>query len=246
MVACVVSALLSEHLRRDSIYTLKLARRGVDLLGAEPDLLDTIPVREAMLTDVTAVSLQAPVGDMLQMFASSDVTSLPVIDSQGALVGIVSRSDAEEAVLRGQTGSSAVNVMTTNPITCMGDESLTLALQRLTSYDVAALPVIDPEKGNRLVGLLRRRDIIQSFQRTRFNRPELAARVERLREAVGGARVFEAEIGANSVLAGKEVRDLALPSETLLVAIRRGERTLIPHGDSVLMPGDRVVALAER
>jgi Trk K+ transport system NAD-binding subunit len=56
----------------------------------------------------------------------------------------------------------------------------------------------------------------------------------------------EAEIGANSVIAGREVRELSLPQETLLVAIRRGERTLIPHGDTVLMAGDRVVALAER
>jgi CBS-domain-containing membrane protein len=52
----------------------------------------------------------------------------------------------------------------------MADESLTLALQRLTSYGVAALPVVDPDKGDRVVGVLHRRDIIRSFQHARFSR----------------------------------------------------------------------------
>jgi len=40
------------------------------------------------------------------------------------------------------------------------------------------------------------------------------------------------------------VRSLSLPSDSILVAVRRGDRTLIPRGDTMLEPGDRVVALA--
>ncbi len=39
------------------------------------------------------------------------------------------------------------------------------------------------------------------------------------------------------------VHDLDLPHEAVLVAIFRGEETVIPHGETMLQPGDEVVAL---
>lgn len=42
---------------------------------------------------------------------------------------------------------------------------------------------------------------------------------------------------------GRRVRDLNLPRETVLVALFRGERTVIPRGETELQPGDDVVAL---
>jgi CIC family chloride channel protein len=245
MVACVVSSLLSEFLGRESIYTRKLARRGVDVFGAEPDLLDAIAVRDAMVADTAALPQSATVQELLAMFARGDAASIPVVDRRGVLIGIVSRSDAESAVLHGSPDATAGDIMTPDPVTCSADESLTLALQRLTSRDVAALPVVDPDETGRVVGMLRRRDIIAAYDRARRERPEIVARVDRLRESVAGARVFEVEVLGGSTAANIQVRDLSLPADTLLVAVRRGERTLIPRGDTVLRPGDRIVAVAE-
>ncbi|UCC67712.1 MAG: chloride channel protein [Armatimonadota bacterium] len=246
MVASVVSSLLSEFLSRDSIYTLKLARRGVDVLGAEPDLLDTIPVSEAMTEEFQAVRGDLAVVELMERFAAADAPSLPVVDREDALIGIVSRSDAEEAVLRGQGESVVSEIMTPSPVMCAVEESLTLALQRLSVRDVAALPVLDPSRNDRLVGMLRRRDIIAAYQRAREQRPEFAARVDRLRETLTGARVFETIVARDSLASNQEVRSLSLPQDALLIGVRRGNRTLIPHGDTVLQPGDRVIAIAER
>jgi CIC family chloride channel protein len=245
MVACVASSLLSEFLGRESIYTRKLARRGVDVFGAEPDLTDAIAVREAMATDFTPMPQSASVPELLAMFARGDAASIPILDRRGALIGIVSRSDAEDAVLQASSDATAGDIMTPDPVTCSADESLTLALQRLTSRDVAALPVVDPDETGCVVGMLRRSDIIAAYDRARRERPEIVARVDRLRDSVAGARVFEVEVQAGSRAADIHVRDLSLPADTLLVAVRRGERTMIPRGDTMLRPGDRVVALAE-
>jgi len=246
MVASVVSAILSEFLGRNSIYTLKLARRGVDVLGAEPDLLDTIAARDAMTPQLQTVTPDLSASQLLDLFTGSELSSLPVIDRDHALIGIVSRSDAEDAILHDRSDAAVDEIMTPNPVTCAADESLTLALERLTSRDVAALPVTDPLDPSRVIGILRRRDIIWAYQTARRDRPEFAARIDRLRESLTGARVFEAVIGPDSPAANREVRALDLPQESLLVAVRRDERTLIPHGDTILRPGDQVVALAER
>jgi trk system potassium uptake protein len=46
-----------------------------------------------------------------------------------------------------------------------------------------------------------------------------------------------------SAPAPRVVHELDLPHEAVLVAIFRGEETVIPHGDTMLQPGDEVVAL---
>ncbi len=246
MTATVVSSLLSELLSRDSVYTVKLTRRGVDVVGARPDLLDTLPVGQGMTTEFESVLPETPITEVMESFVRGEVPSLPVVDEEGRLVGIVSRSDAEEAVLSGEAESTAGEAMTPNPVTCYADESLTVALQRLSSQDVAALPVVDPGQGDRLVGMLRRRDVIAAYQRARRERPGLAARMDRLGESVTGARIFETVVGRDSAAADQEVRSLSLPQGALLVGVRRGGRTLIPRGDTLLRPGDRVIAIAER
>jgi trk system potassium uptake protein len=41
----------------------------------------------------------------------------------------------------------------------------------------------------------------------------------------------------------RRVEAIPLPNEAILVCIFRGEETIIPHGDTVIEPGDEVVAL---
>ncbi|WP_052664194.1 potassium channel family protein [Nitriliruptor alkaliphilus] len=41
----------------------------------------------------------------------------------------------------------------------------------------------------------------------------------------------------------RAIQDIKLPQEAILVCIFRGEETIIPHGATVLEPGDEVVAL---
>lgn len=43
---------------------------------------------------------------------------------------------------------------------------------------------------------------------------------------------------------GMAVRDLDLPPDTMLVIIQRGENSVIPRGDTILMAGDTVVLTA--
>jgi trk system potassium uptake protein len=41
----------------------------------------------------------------------------------------------------------------------------------------------------------------------------------------------------------RAIQDIDLPVEAILVAVFRGHETIIPHGDTVIEPGDEVVAL---
>ncbi|MEA3325132.1 MAG: TrkA family potassium uptake protein, partial [Euryarchaeota archaeon] len=51
---------------------------------------------------------------------------------------------------------------------------------------------------------------------------------------------------SNPKMIGMAVRDLHLPTYVLIVLVRRGDATLIPHGDLVIESGDRVTFMGAR
>ena len=53
------------------------------------------------------------------------------------------------------------------------------------------------------------------------------------------------ELGAKDPWAGKCIKDLQLPRAVLIAAVRRGDDFIVPRGDVMLRPGDRVVICAE-
>ncbi|UZP68361.1 Trk system potassium transporter TrkA [Desulfovibrio mangrovi] len=61
-----------------------------------------------------------------------------------------------------------------------------------------------------------------------------------------GAEALEAIAQADSELVGKPVKDLPFPRGTLLLAIVRGKDVVIPSGDSMVQPEDRIIILTTR
>jgi CIC family chloride channel protein len=63
---------------------------------------------------------------------------------------------------------------------------------------------------------------------------------------LGDATALDVDVAGGSAVAGRRVRDLPLRDGVLLIAIRRRGHTLLPAGDTVLAPGDRVIVMARR
>lgn len=59
-----------------------------------------------------------------------------------------------------------------------------------------------------------------------------------------GTEIFKVTLDQGSDLAGQTLRAARLPGETLVVAIEREGNVIVPHGDTVLKPGDGVTVLA--
>jgi len=66
------------------------------------------------------------------------------------------------------------------------------------------------------------------------------------REYCGVQDRLEVPIFEGAVIEGHQVRDFQWPKESLLIAIRRGERQVIPHGDTLMRAGDTLIILTDR
>ena len=86
MVAIVAAAGLSSLLSQDTIYTLKLRRRGIDILRSRSaNLMHELRVRDAMQPVPEPILATTPLEDMVGRFARRDVTALPVVDVDDVL-----------------------------------------------------------------------------------------------------------------------------------------------------------------
>ena len=59
----------------------------------------------------------------------------------------------------------------------------------------------------------------------------------------GKANLVEIDIPPDAPVDGRAVSGLNIPLESVLVCIFRGEETVIPRGDTLICPGDQVIAL---
>jgi chloride channel protein, CIC family len=108
MFAIVVATALSNAITRDTIYTLKLRRRGIDLDASHTaNPMTHITVGEAMDNPPLPLRPQQRLGEMVARFGSERTNALPVTDPDGRLLGIVAAGDLERTIARDTTASGA-------------------------------------------------------------------------------------------------------------------------------------------
>jgi CIC family chloride channel protein len=248
MLATVVSTLLSQKLFRESIYTLKLTRRGIRLEhGRDIDVMQGVLVGEAMTTKVDTVDASVSLFELERLFHETHHHGFPVLDSTGDLYGVVTIQDLERAKERGpREGLCVRDIATRRLLVAYPDEPVGVALKRLGTRDVGRLPVVDRQTSKRLLGVIRRHDIVRAYRVGMGRKLEMQARAEMLRLGkLTDTEFVQVAVPPKSPVVYQPIRELNLPEDCVLVSVMRDNKVLIPHGDTRLSPGDRLTALVK-
>lgn len=165
MVAVVFSTLVARRIFPDSIYTLKLRRKGIILKqGRDMNVLAGACVKDVMNTDFDTIPENARLPEILKLISESKELHFPVVDQAGDLVGSLGFQDVRQ-LLAGPMPSELIiagDLVHTDVLSLGPDDSLETALSRFDPQGLDALPVVDVANQNRLVGMLRR-DAVTSF-----------------------------------------------------------------------------------
>lgn len=173
MTAVVISTVLSRALKRESIYTLKLLRRGIDVEQEEmSDVMRTITVREAMTRDFPTVPATMRIDRLLTEFRKTGYQGFPVVDKEGHIAGIVTQTDVERhlGTSTGKDQQTVGDIATKSPFVAYPDQTLDRVLGA-TEEEYGRIPVVSRDDTQRLLGVLRRHDIIRAYRRKTRRQP---------------------------------------------------------------------------
>ncbi len=143
-------------------------------------------VRDIMTTGLVTANPTTLFKDAVELILANDISSLPVVDADGQLVGLVTESDllAKEAYPERQPRALAViataptaaesrwrakgdglsvgELMSSDLVTCLPGEDVHVVARRMLRHNVHQLPVVMDDK---LVGIVSRQDILATFDR---------------------------------------------------------------------------------
>jgi CBS domain-containing protein len=96
--------------------------------------------------------------------------SVPVVDTNGQVIGIVTEFDILKAIREGKklSDSTAVEIMTSNPLTVGLKTTAPELIQRLQDNHLIRMPVVDDN--GKLVGIVARRDILEGYVKATIQR----------------------------------------------------------------------------
>lgn len=254
MLATVLSTLLAELLFKDSIYSLKLSLKGIQLeRGRDEDVLQGVSVHEVMFTHPVTIDVHASVETLLAILSKTHFHGLPVLDEDGRLWGIVTISDIDRVQTATEVDLTQLCVADiATPFAALSvafaDEAIGGVLTRMSQRGFRHFPVVDREDRHQLVGLINREAIIRAYNVGLVRRADTQHRTKRLQlRNVDGTEFIDITLTPEHLAVGKKIQDLAsvLPHDCVLVSIRRNGRLLIPHGDTILMAGDQVTAFIQ-
>ncbi len=163
MIAVVVATGLANRITRETIYTLKLRRRGIALDRPRGDLMGEITVGEAMRAIPAPLAHDTPVEQVLARLARGRHGALPVLDENGALVGVATAPELEHALADGATVACAADVAHAVPELRAG-EPLERAVRALGRAGEEGLPVLADGDGT-VAGWVTHRDVLDIYRR---------------------------------------------------------------------------------
>ncbi len=122
---------------------------------------------EIMSRPVISAKKNAYVRDIALQFVTEQYSGMPVTESDGRVIGIVSEIDILQAVNEGHelATTKAVDIMTKDVATANPDTPMTEMIKIMEDLHVIRLPIVEDEK---LVGVVSRGDIIRNMIEPEF------------------------------------------------------------------------------
>jgi CBS domain-containing protein len=116
------------------------------------------PVREIMSKAFATTSPDSTVVELAQKLLAEGISGVPVVDEQGALVGMVSEYDVVS-----KRGRTVGDIMSRGVISIDADADAEQAADLMGLHGIRRVPVLDSD---RLVGVVSRRDLLRLFATT--------------------------------------------------------------------------------
>ncbi|RMF54384.1 MAG: CBS domain-containing protein [Calditrichaeota bacterium] len=266
MISCIISVLITTRLKEDSIYTLKLSRRGINLReGKEVNVLHSLQVSEVLSKEVECVPEDAPLSNLMDLIVKSPHPNFFVVDRDNHFLGIISIHDIRTLIYDTDVLHSLViarDLMSPGYYYFTPEDTLDLVMKAFGELNVDELPVVNNINEKKLIGTVSKNDVIAIYNREVLKR-DMATSIssyinsmEKFKriELMDGQVLSEIEVPGDFVNLTLQELDLRKRYGIEVVLIKQNydpdkkeaQKVIPPHpgyrfhfGDSILVMGPR-------
>jgi CIC family chloride channel protein len=262
MIACIISVLITTRLKKDSIYTLKLSRRGLNLFrGREVNVLRSLRVSQAMSKDCVQLSLDTPFHKIMDLTVNSPHSDFFVVDKDGHLLGVVTINDVRKILYQSEDLNSlalAYDLLTPIHHNFTPEDSLDIIMKAFSELNIDELPVVNNEYERNFIGTISKNDVIEIYNNEMLKRDTVSSVSSYISsfhklnhvKIIDGQVMSEIEIPAEFI--DKTLRELSLRNrfgvEVVLIkqkSDKKEDKTdiVFPNPDYRFKPGDSILIL---
>jgi len=173
MVTVVFSALVAGRLFEHSIYTVKLVKRGIDIRGGRDiNVLRSRTVAEVMDKQFQTIPAATTLLDIFHAIERSRESYFVVTDRHDRMKGVISFQDIRNLLSEHQLDYLVIaqDLVLPETVVLQENDDLEDAYTRFGQRDLMLIPVVDRADPSRVVGVLRRDDLIDFYNKRLIDR----------------------------------------------------------------------------
>ncbi|MCB0262447.1 MAG: chloride channel protein [Calditrichaeota bacterium] len=174
MISCIISVLITSRLKKDSIYTLKLSRRGINIFqGQEVNVLSSLKASQVVKTDFERIYAATPFRKLMDLTVRSPHPNFFVVDKNDHLLGVISIHDIRKIIYESDT---LEHILVAHDLLMpirhyfTPNDRLDIVMKAFGEMNIDQLPVVDEQNEKRLIGTISKNDVIEIYNRQVFKR----------------------------------------------------------------------------
>lgn len=263
MITCIISTILSSKLSRESIYTLKLLLRNINIKeGAETNIMESIQVKEVLNKKSSTILANDNFSVVVNKVLKGKGPEFPVVTPNNTLIGLISLNELKEYLFERDSLRDlliATDITNHNFEVVTPDENCQAAIDKMRKADLESLPVVSPDNNNVLVGTILLTDIQDAYQKE-LNKREITENLadkismsnkETNIQFIEGYSI--AEVPAPNIFVGKSIREINIRAkygvDVLSIKQPGDERgakiKAIPNPDHIIEANEKLVVAGE-
>ena len=258
MITTIIATLFAQRLHKESIYTLKLARKGISIFeGRETNVLRSLKVEDVVKQSIEVVNENESFQNVLSKVVNSSNNYIYVKTLNDQITGYISIQDIRSTLLDFDTLKDlliAGDIANPLSVVIRERDNLDFVMKQFGRTDMDELPVLTKRNGtDEIIGSIRQRDVIEAYNHQIFLRDMSGETVQSLealkqRKKVQVVDQYQfSEIEASPALIGKSLKDIDLRNayniEILLIRRFQKSKTeyIQPSGNTQIKMNDSLL-----
>ena len=261
MITTIIATIVSNRLQKESIYTLKLVRRGVNIFaGREVNVLRSLKVSEVIKKDISQVNANASFSEVLDKMVNSQHNFIYLVDQSKHLCGYISMNEIRQTIKDYDNLKDVLIAedMAVPNVTIMKEsDNLDIVMKQFGRNGLDEMPVISADGNGEVIGTVWQTDVIDAYNSQIFLR-DMSGEVGKLVDHITEGktvhvveRYYFSEIDIPAPMAGKNLLEIDVRKNYKLevLLIKRSKNTkeglktryVHPSAQTVLHPNDVIL-----